>query len=216
MPRTGPSSELIKQVMALLMLAAAAYFVGVGLSALFNSPPDPPSKAYWWVVMAFVAAAGAWLLIQTVRITPRLWPRIVFGGLGLVFFATSAWGGVRLTRDGPIDWVYYTPERFAEAIAAGNVVVVDFTAEWCLNCKSLEHGVLHTGAVARALAAEGVVPMKVDITGNNPQGKAKLRDAGRLTIPLLVVYTPGGDEVFKSDFYTADQVLEAVRRARGM
>src|SRR5690606_27795116 len=31
MPRTGPASELIKQVMGLLMLAAAFYFIGTGL-----------------------------------------------------------------------------------------------------------------------------------------------------------------------------------------
>ncbi len=50
MPRTGPASELIKQVMGLLMLAAAAYFVGVGVSGALVSPPDPPSRAYWWFV----------------------------------------------------------------------------------------------------------------------------------------------------------------------
>jgi thiol:disulfide interchange protein DsbD len=33
MPKTGPGSVLIKQVMGLFMLAAAAYFIGVGLSA---------------------------------------------------------------------------------------------------------------------------------------------------------------------------------------
>src|SRR5690606_18971771 len=31
MPRTGPASELIKQVMGLLMLAAGAYFIGTGV-----------------------------------------------------------------------------------------------------------------------------------------------------------------------------------------
>ena len=38
MPRTGPASELIKQVMGLLMLAAAAYFAGVGVSGALATP----------------------------------------------------------------------------------------------------------------------------------------------------------------------------------
>ena len=96
MPRTGPASELIKQVMGLLMLAAAAYFVSVGLSALVVTPPDPPGKDYWWVVMAFGAAAGFWLVCGTVRITARWGRRAVFGGLGAALVVFSAAGAVRV------------------------------------------------------------------------------------------------------------------------
>ena len=56
--------------------------------------------------------------------------------------------------------------------------------------------------------------MKVDITGNNPAGKAKLKEVGSLTVPLLVVFSSEGKPVFKNDFYTVDQVLGAVERAR--
>lgn len=215
MPKTGPASELIKQVMGLLMLAAAAYFVGVGLSSLFLEAPDPPSKSYWFAVMFFVGAAGFWLLFKTFQITKRISPRVIFGVLGLLFMVSAVSGAKRLTDDGPIDWVYYTPDRFSGALAGGQVVVLDFTAEWCLNCKSLEHSVLQAGSVIEALGEADVVPMKVDITGNNPEGKAKLKEAGRLTIPLLVIYAPNGKEVFKSDFYTVDQVIGAVHEARG-
>ncbi len=51
MPKTGPASVLIKQVMGLFMLAAAAYFIGVGLVSLFSTPPTPPSKIFWWPVL---------------------------------------------------------------------------------------------------------------------------------------------------------------------
>ena len=214
MPRTGPASELIKQVMGLLMLAAAAYFVGVGLSALVVTPPDPPGTGYWWPVMAFGAAAGFWLVYGTLQITARTGRRAVFGCLGAALVVFSAIGAVRFTDKGPIDWIYYTPARFEEALEDGRVVVMDFTAEWCLNCKVLEHNVLQSPEVVTLLARPDVAPVKVDITGNNPVGKEKLRDTGRLTIPLLVIYTPGGHEVFKSDFYTVEQVVEAVNMAR--
>ncbi len=216
MPRSGPASELIKQVMGLLMLAAAAYFVGVGLSAILNTPPDPPSRLYWWAVMFFVAAAGGWLAVRTIRIASGPATRIGFAGLGVLLLAGSAFGAARLTNEGPIPWVHYTPERFDRAIRDGKVVVMDFTAEWCLNCKSLEHGVLNGSKVTSLFSDGNVVPIKVDITGNNPVGKAKLKEVGRLTIPLLVVYAPDGREVFKSDFYTADEVLRAVNEARGL
>jgi len=213
-PRTGPGSELLKQVMGLLMLAAGAYFLGVGVSALLVESPDPPSRIHWWFVMGFVAAAGVWLAYRTIRITAKPLKRLVFASIGVTVVGMAVLGGLDLTEKGPIAWVYYTPDRFRSALADGKVVVMDFTAEWCLNCKSLEHGVLHTESVAAALALPDVVPIKVDITGNNPDGKARLREAGRLTIPLLVIYSSSGEEVFKADFYTAEEVLEAVERAR--
>jgi len=120
---------------------------------------------------------------------------------------------MRLSDEGPINWTYYTPERFATAIKQRKTVVMDFTAEWCLNCKALEESVLHDQRIINLLAQEHIVPMKVDITGNNTEGKAKLKAVGSLTVPLLVVFAPDGNPVFKSDFYTVDQVLDAVEKA---
>ena len=214
MPRTGPASDLIKQVMGLLLLAAAAYFAGAGLSGLMVEPPAPPSRAYWWAVGLVAAAAGLLMMLRTFRITPRIGPRIVFGGLGALILAASILVAVRMTDKGPIDWIYYTPERLAEARSDGDVVVLDFTAEWCLNCKTLEATVLATKQVAAALNGDGVVAMKVDLTGNNEAGNALLRESGRLTIPLLVVLAADGTEIFKSDAYTPRQVLDAIAQAK--
>jgi thiol:disulfide interchange protein DsbD len=214
MPRTGPASELIKQIMGLLMLAASAYFVGVGLSGMLVSPPEPPSRLYLWVVAAFVISAGGWLLYRTLQIARRTANRAVFGALGALLVAIGLGGGFMLTAKGPIDWVYYTPERFADAQRAGNTVVMEFTAEWCLNCKALESTVLSHPSVARLLAEDGVTPIKVDIT-NYELGNQMLSNVGRISIPLLVVFAPDGREVFKGDFYTVEQVIAAVRDAQG-
>ncbi len=215
MPKTGPASELIKQVMGLFMLAAAAYFIGVGISALLSSPPNPPSKMFWWPVMVLIAAGGAWLAIRTLQLASQKAIKIIFVGLGLILIALPLWGAVRLADKGPIDWIHYTPERFEEALKNKKVVVMDFTAEWCLNCKALEESVLHNRQVINALSKESVIPMKVDITGNNPAGKIKLKVVGSLTVPLLVVFAPDGQTVFKSDFYTVNQVVAAIQQALG-
>ena len=213
MPKTGPASVLIKQVMGLFMLAAAAYFVGVGLVSLFSSPAAPPSKSYWWPVMFFSIAAGGWLAYRTLKITSKLKLKTIFAGIGILVIALSAWGAVRLTDQGPVDWIYYAPQRFEAVTGDHKVVVMVFTAEWCLNCKALEQGVLKNPMIVELLARKDVVPMKVDITGNNPAGKAKLREVGNLTIPLLVIYSRNGKQAFKSDFYTVDQVYDAITNA---
>ena len=213
MPKTGPASALIKQVMGLCMLAAAAYFTGVGLVSLFSAPPAPPSKTYWWPVMFFSMAAGGWLAYRTLQIPSKIKIKSIFAGIGVVVMALSVWAAVRLTDQGPVDWVYYTPQRFEAATANHKVVVMVFTAEWCLNCKALEQGVLNNPKIVKLLASQDIVPMKVDITGNNPTGKAKLREVGNLTIPLLIIFSPNGKQKFKSDFYTVDQVYDAITNA---
>jgi thiol:disulfide interchange protein DsbD len=213
MPKTGPASELVKQVMGLFMLAAAAYFIGVGLATLFASPPAAPSKLYWWPVMGFCIAAGGWLALRALQIAPSKKPGAFFAGIGILMVALSAWGTVQLTKQGPIDWVAYTPQRFKTEISRQRVIVMVFTAEWCLNCKALEQGVLNTPKIADLLHRRGITAMKVDITGHNPAGKAKLNELGYLTIPLLVVFAPDGKPMLKSDFYTAEQVYGAVMQA---
>ncbi|KPJ77635.1 MAG: hypothetical protein AMJ54_07050 [Deltaproteobacteria bacterium SG8_13] len=214
MPRTGPASVLIKQVMGFFMLSAAAYFIGTGVSGILVQPPNPPARVYWWAVMLLLGAGGIWLAIRTMQITPARHLRTIFAGLGLLILVGSIFGGLRLTDKGPVDWVYYTPQRFQESIANRQVVVLVFTAEWCLNCKAIEQGVLNNPTVALLLASDDVVPMKADITGNNVWGKEKLRDLGHLTIPLLVVFDKNGKEVFRSDFYTVKQIVEAVSNGR--
>jgi thiol:disulfide interchange protein DsbD len=213
-PRSGPASELVKQVMGIFLLAAAAYFVGSGVSALRVTPPAPPGQGYWWVVMGFAASAGFWLAYRTVRIASGRSARIVFVFIGIIVATGSVFGGLRLTDRGPIDWVYYTPQRLQEAGERNQIVVLVFTAEWCLNCKALEQSVLFSDPIVRLFASEDIVPIKVDITGRNEPGRNKLQEVGHLTIPLMIIYSPSGEELFRSDFYTAEQIVHAVNRAR--
>lgn len=215
MPRAGAASEVIKQVMGLFMLAAAAYFLGVGLSGLLQQEGAPPSRFYLWIVAGCVAASGIWLAWRTLRIAKNIVPKVVFVIIGIFIAVLSVFGGIRLTEEGPIDWEYYTPELLAETLAEGNIVVLEFTAEWCLNCKALESTVLHSARVVEAFDADDVTPIKIDLTGNNISGNALLHEVGGLRIPLLIIMGPDGEEDFRGDFYTVNQVLEAIKQSRG-
>ncbi|MFQ5889601.1 MAG: cytochrome c biogenesis protein CcdA [Gemmatimonadota bacterium] len=215
-PRTGPWSELVKQVIGLLMLAVAAFFIGTAVSAWLARPPEPASRAYWWVVTALVVAACGWAILRTFALTRSVGRRALVGAIAGGFAAVSLLLARGLSGHGLTDWTYYTPDRFAQAVAASRVIVLDFTAEWCLNCKALEAAVLEREAIVELLASPGVVPMRVDLTGNNPDGRAKLRELEWVGIPLLAVYGPGTgyDRPQKFDSYTAGMVREAVERAR--
>ena len=214
MPRTGPASELIKQVMGLMMLGAALYFIGVGISGLIVEPPNPPSKLYWWAVAAPLALAGLWMAFKTFKITPKIGRRAFFGLFGLLIAAGSIYGAMRFTDKGPINWTYYTHERFDDALANGQVVVLEYTAEWCLNCKALEEAVLRQKNVFERIEQDDVQPIKIDLTKGYADANERLVMSGRRTIPLLQIFAPDGKEVFKSDAYTSQQVLDAIRNAK--
>ena len=236
LPRTGPGNELLKQVMALLMLAAGAFFLGVGLAIVLAPPGGPVSQMYWLPVMLLLAAAGFWLTWRIARI--KGWPigPIVFAVLGLLLLNAGLKGtfntlfpdrgeavapangnGGKATRGGThIDWNIWSPDRFADWRKADEVLVVDFTAEWCLTCKWLEANVLHTTTVADALRQVNVRPVKVDLTvrPGNP-GWQYLKEHGFTGPPLLLIYAPDGTVVFKSNAYTINDVIDAINRAKG-
>ncbi len=212
LPRTGPASELIKRVMGLLMIAAGCYFLGTGISSELSTPPDPASKLYWLPVFGFIAAAGVYLATNTFKITRRPVPRVVFGVLGTVTFVVAVTLTNAFIKPSPVNWIYYTPERLAQARDEGKTIVLDFTADWCLNCHALEHAILNHSSVYTQLNADHVAPFKVDITRYEP-AQQLLSEVGSATIPLFIIEDPAGNSVFRADNYTRRQVIDALQSA---
>ena len=216
-PRSGPGNELLKQVMGLFMLAASAFFVGTGINGLTADGTDATSQTYWWIVFGFMAVGGAWLAIQSIRVLRSRIGRGLFAGVGALIVIVAAIVGVPMgvTESGLIKWVYYTPAAFQAQIDARRIVVMDFTADWCLNCKVLEAVVLESDGVVTLLDQPDIVPMKVDITSAaNVDGARMLEKMNSVTIPLLVVFDPHGHPVFNGNWYEASDVIDAVARAR--
>lgn len=215
-PRTGPASELVKQVMGLLMLAVAVFFAGTGLDPLIREPIDPPLRAHWWGVAGLVAVAAGWLIYRTFRITRRPARRASVVVAALAVAAAAGTFAAEQNDRGPVAWEAWTPERFEAAMGTGKVVVIDFTAEWCLNCKALEAAVLHRDDVASVLNGDDVIAMKVDITGGYPAGvKFMQQDLRWANVPLLAVFGPEISEPLKYDSYTPATVLGAIKEAGG-
>jgi thiol:disulfide interchange protein len=221
-PRTGPASELVKQVMGFLMLAAAAYFIGAGLIALVSDRPYLAKQLHWWAIALFASVAGLWLIVRTFQITKKPARRVVFGVVGLALGGLAtlwALDSTSTAREKYTDnaWIAFEQSALDAALARGDVVVLDFTAEWCLNCKALKAAVLDVEPVKSKVREEGVVTMTVDLTSTSAPGWEKLRALGQTGIPTLAIYGPGipKDAPIISNAYTSAQVLEWLEQARG-
>ena len=88
-------------------------------------------------------------------------------------------------------WQPFDPARIPAEVAAGHVVFVDVTADWCLTCKANELAVLDKDPVHPRLAAAGVIAMRADWTRPDPRIAHLLAAFQRYGIPLYVVYGPG-------------------------
>lgn len=230
-PRTGPASELVKQVMGLLLVAAAMYFIGSGLIALISDRPYVARELHWWVATVCACMAGLWLILRTFQITTKSLPRVFFTIVGLLIGGVAALFTIDRTDKARTEWMAhaageqgdgfvtgawndFTPARFTKARQAGHIVVLDFTASWCLTCQALRSAVLDREPVHSALAQKDIVVFTVDLTSNGSPGWQLLQDLGKIGIPLLAIYGPASDSPWQANAYTSDEVIAALTDAR--
>jgi thiol:disulfide interchange protein len=85
--------------------------------------------------------------------------------------------------------------RIAQANGAGQIVLVDFTASWCLSCKAVDYLIYDRPEVARELAARNVRPMRGDVTAADAPANALLYDTLHGAPPLTVIFPPAGPPI---------------------
>lgn len=114
-----------------------------------------------------------------------------------------------------LDWQPFSAERVEELVAGGQMVFIDFTAEWCWTCKVNERVVLAQQAVRQRFAALDVALVKADWTNRNPEITQLLRAFGRSGVPLYVIFPAGliDEPLVLPEVITADMVIEALDAA---
>jgi thiol:disulfide interchange protein DsbD len=93
--------------------------------------------------------------------------------------------------------------------------LVDFSAEWCINCKVFERTVLHTEPVKKAIERAGALTMYADFTEKPPEIERTIRALGANGVPVIAIF-PGGDPyrpiVFRGG-YTQPKLISALQEA---
>lgn len=89
-----------------------------------------------------------------------------------------------------------TPQALAELVAQagqrGQWTLVDFYADWCVSCKVIEREVFGDPRVQQALATMQLI--RPDVTANDAQDQALLRQHQILGPPTLLLIGPDGQE----------------------
>jgi thiol:disulfide interchange protein DsbD len=202
-PRVGPWAELFKQMMGFVLLGVAVFFA----AGRFLH-----GAALYWALVPAAAAAALFLVTRTVHngAGPRGISIASVLGIAMVGGTIAA----AATFVSPVNWQPYSDAAIDAARAQGKVVLVKFTANWCLNCQYIERTVFHDKAAAAALEAHNVVCFKADLTDEDAAGWKRLHDlAGGSGIPLTALYLPGYDKPLQlSSVYTTDTLVRTLSR----
>ncbi|HEY4310683.1 MAG TPA: thioredoxin family protein [Pirellulales bacterium] len=206
LPKPGVWMDTFKQAMAFVLLGTVVF--------LFMSiKPD-------YLVPTFALLIGIWLGCWWAGRTPltaELGQKVVAWGVGAgmaTFVGLFAFNWL-VPGDDVLPWQPFSQEALVQLSTEGKTVFVDFTAEWCLTCKTNERVAINTRAVRELVEEYQIVPLKADWTDGSAEIKEMLHLLGRNSIPVYAIFPasqPNKPIVF-SDLVTQGEVLEKLREA---
>ena len=208
LPKSGPWLVTVKNTIGVLLL-------GLAVGLLSRVLPGPATL----LLIGFLAA-GVSLFLGTLEFAFKS-PRQRLAqllGLFLLVYALFCWYGALSGQGDPLkplaspapvtlgeragtttrQWqTVNTPAQLdaalAEAKAAGQPVLLDWYADWCISCKVIEHEVLNNPRVLDLLSGYRLV--RFDITASNPEQRALLDRYQLFGPPALMFFGKNGSEI---------------------
>lgn len=202
LPKAGPWTLAIREVLALILLAAAVFF----------SASLVPKAVYPWLWWAWLALVLVWGLRRFVQGSGAV--RVITAtATGLALAVTVVFASPLGSGEDELVWQPYSAELLADTKARGTPYLLEFTADWCINCKVLERTVYKEPAVAEAVARAGMVPIQVDVTASDPEKDALLTATGGQALPFAAIFDADGTVVARfTGLFGTDSLVEAINR----
>ncbi len=212
LPKSGPWMNSVKNAIGVLLL-------GLAIGLLSRVLPGPLT-----LLLVGLLAAGVALFLGALEFVVKS-PRQRLAqllGLVLLVYALACWYGALNGQGDPLRplpapvaataptqakadaWQTLTTPAaldaaLAEAKAAGQPVLLDWYADWCISCKVIEHEVLNAEPVVKQLGAFRL--LRFDITQSNAEQRALLDRYRLFGPPALMFFAANGSEM------TTDRVI---------
>jgi thiol:disulfide interchange protein len=112
-----------------------------------------------------------------------------------------------------INWVAFDETTIKANLSRNRPVFMDFTAEWCANCKTNEKLFIETETIRNVLTKTNILPMKADFTNEDAKIEKWIDDLGRAGIPIYVILHPDGHRDLLPEAITTEMLSSALERA---
>lgn len=200
LPKPGAWTLHLERILGFLLAATCVYLFGLLPTSQYLNV-----LILLWTIALAAWIWGKWTDLNQTRI--RRWTvRAV--AIGLVALAAAF---LFRPQGHPDPWNNFDMARF-DSLRGQQNLILDFTADWCPNCKFLEKTVLTPEKSAKFAAKHNAVLMRVDLTRHDPQLMALLESLGSKSIPILAIFstnTPNSPLVLR-DMFTSGQLNEAL------
>lgn len=196
LPRAGGWMKTVKAVLGLVVVGVGVYYLLLGLGPAFAESHGP----LVWIGFAVLATLYL-LFLENGGLT-----KAVFGIKGAAILALGAMAGTMYaeyrqsqfeealgdTAAREIVWEKWTPESWEAALASGKPILVDGTANWCAECRTIERNVWSQPEAIKA--SREVITLKIDwSTGVDDAYIKETGDKfGIKGLPWIGVFKPGG------------------------
>lgn len=213
LPKSGPWLNTVKNAIGVLLL-------GLAIGLLSRVLPGPAT-----LLLVGLLAAGVALFLGALEfvVKPPRQRLAQLVGLALLVYALACWYGALSGQGDPLRplpppaaatvsgaapkadaWQTVTSPAaldaaLAEAKAAGQPVLLDWYADWCISCKVIEHDVLNAPRVQGQLGAFKL--LRFDITESSAEQRTLLDRYQLFGPPALLFFAANGSEM------TSDRVV---------
>ncbi|TAL76692.1 MAG: thiol:disulfide interchange protein [Burkholderiaceae bacterium] len=202
-PRSGAWTDIVRKSFGWILLGAALFFSQ-------SLVPSPWILPLW---LAFALALLGWCVIEFRR-THQIATRIAISLVGGVVAVAAVLGaGFVPVSANRLEWHTLAPADAGRLAALGRPVLLEFTADWCINCKVLEKTVYDSASVVHAVNAYHMVALRVDLTHSQPVLERLLVSYGGVGLPFAVVLDANGGVVQRfSGLFTSQSLIDAVNK----
>jgi thiol:disulfide interchange protein len=206
LPKPGVWMKTLEELMAFLLLFTTVYLLQT-LRSIYFIPTMTFLVSLWF--SCWLVGHGQFSLSPSKRLAAWLVGLVVAAGMGVFAFTV-------LLSEPKIAWRPFSPEALAQAQSEGKTVMVDFTANWCPNCKWNSKWAIETDAVREIIEKNKVVPLLADWTDYSPIIKKAINDLGYNSIPLLAIWPAAPKDkpvIVLADLLSEKQVIDALQEA---
>lgn len=206
LPKPGVWMEVLKEALAFPLLLTVVYFIA-SMGQDYRVAALSLLIAVWF---------GCWL-IGKVPVYADFHRKVQTWGVALA--VTAVWGMLSFSYLGPsksdLPWEAFSPARLEMLQKSGKTVMIDFTANWCLNCQYNTVWSIEKPGVAQLIEKNGVAPLLADWTEPSDVIEAHIQSLGKKAIPLLVIYPaePNRQPIILDGVITQQQLIDALKEA---